>query len=108
MQRADLLCDLRSATKRAAYLQLGGECWYVIRAGIAKPDEIPPECGVIVAEESVLDVARPAPRRAVTMPFAVWMALARTTPVEGWRHDDAQGWLQDADTPPLPASPRPP
>lgn len=100
VQRSDLLSDLRSRIKRAAYVQLGGECWYVIRAGIAEPDEIPPECGVIVAEDAALDVARPAPRRAVAMPFGVWMALARATPVEGWRHDDAQGWLCDADTPP--------
>ncbi len=95
VQRADLLSDLRSTTKRAAYLQLGGECWYVIRAGIARPDEIPPECGVIVAEAAGLDVARPAPRRAVAMPFGVWMALAKATPVAGWRHDDAQGCLQE-------------
>ena len=31
VHRSDLLSDLRSAVKRAAYLQLGGECWYVIR-----------------------------------------------------------------------------
>ena len=97
VQRADLLSDLRSARKRAAYLQLGSECWYVIRAGIARPEEIPPDCGVIVADDSGLDVARPAPRRAMPMPFAVWMALARATPVDGWRHDDAQGILRDVD-----------
>ena len=50
VQRSDLLADLRRATKREAYLQLGGECWYVIKAGIAEPDEIPPECGVLVAD----------------------------------------------------------
>ncbi len=97
VQRADLLSDLRSARKRAAYLQLGSECWYVIRAGIARPEEIPPDCGVIVADDSGLDVARPAPRRAMPMPFAVWMALAKATPVDGWRHDDAQGILRDVD-----------
>ncbi len=96
VQRSDLLSDLRSATKRAAYLQLGGECWYVIRAGIAKPNEIPLECGVIVAEDTGLDVARPAPRRAASVPFGVWMALAKATPVDGWRHDEAQDWLRDA------------
>ena len=95
VHRADLLSDLRSASKRAAYLDLGSECWYVIRAGIAEPDEIPPECGVIVATDSALDVARPAPKRPIRMPFGVWMALARTTPMEGWRLEDAQGWLGD-------------
>ena len=95
VNRSDLLADLRSTAKRAAYLQLGSECWYVIRAGIAEPAEIPPECGVIVATEAALEVARPAPRRAMQMPFGLWMALARATPVEGWRLDDAQGLLSD-------------
>jgi hypothetical protein len=83
VQRSDLLADLRSPAKRGAYQQLG-ECWYVIRAGIAEPDEIPLECGVLVASEAGLDVARPAPvRAAVPMAFGTWMALARATPVVG-------------------------
>ena len=93
VHRSDLLADLKRAAKRAAYLQLGGECWYVIRAGIARPEEIPPECGVLVAGDGALDVARPAPRRAMRLPFGAWMALARATPVEGWRAEEAQGWL---------------
>jgi hypothetical protein len=95
VNRADLLSDLRSARKRAAYLQLSSECWYVIRAGIAEPDEIPPECGVLVASDLALEVARPAPKRAMQMPFGLWMALARSTPLEGWRLEDEQGQLGD-------------
>ena len=95
VHRADLLADLRSAAKRAAYLQLGSECWYVIRAGIGEADEIPPECGVLVATDTTLDVARAAPKRAMRMPFGLWMALARTTPLEGWRLEDDQGRLGD-------------
>ena len=102
VSRADLLSDLRSQAKRAAYLQLGSECWYVIRAGIAEPDEIPPECGVLVAHETVLEVARPAPHRAMRLPFDVWMALARATPLPGWRLEDAQGQLGDTGAEPLP------
>ncbi len=83
VHRSDLLSDLRSAAKRAAYLQLSSECWYVIREGIAAPEEIPPECGVLVASEGALDVARPAPKRAMAMPFGLWMALARATPIVG-------------------------
>ncbi|HJV61413.1 MAG TPA: hypothetical protein VJ743_10745 [Albitalea sp.] len=93
VRRADLLADLKRESKRAAYLQLCGECWYVIREGIAQPEEIPPECGVLVATGGGLDVARPAPRRALRLPFHAWMALARATPVEGFAHDDAQAWL---------------
>ena len=90
VQRADLLADLRRECKRQAYLDLGGECWYVIREGIARADEIPAECGVLVASEHGLEVARPAPKRPTRIGFALWMALARATPVEGWRLDDAQ------------------
>ena len=93
VQRSDLLGDLRRTSKREGYLQLGGECWYVIKADIAEPDEIPPECGVLVADAAGLTVARAAPRRPARMSFPLWMALARATPVEGWRLDDAQGWL---------------
>ena len=100
VQRSDLLSDLRSVSKRAAYLQLSSECWYVIREGIARPDEIPPECGVLVASETTLDVARPAPKRAMQMPFGLWMALARATPLQGWRLEDAQGHLGDTEAPP--------
>lgn len=95
VQRADLLADLKRASKRAAYLQLASQCWYVIRAGIARPDEIPPECGVLVADEAGLEVARPAPRRACRLPFQAWMALARATPMDGWREEEAQGLLGD-------------
>ena len=90
VRRADLLGDLRIAAKRAAYLQLSSECWYVIARGIAEPDEIPPECGVLVATDEGLEVARPAPRRAMQVPFGLWMSLARATPLEGWRSEDAQ------------------
>ena len=96
VRRSDLLADLRRASKREAYLQLGGECWYAIRSGIAEPDEIPAECGVLVADEARLEVARPAPRRPARMSFPLWMALARATPVEGWHFDEAQGALGDA------------
>ena len=93
VQRSDLLADLRRASKRAGYLQLGGECWYAIKAGIAEPEEIPLECGVLVADAAGLTVARPEPRRPARMSFPLWMALARATPVEGWRLEDAQAGL---------------
>ncbi len=93
VRRADLLADLKRETKRAAYLQLAGECWYVIREGIAQAQEIPPECGVLVAGEHSLEVARPAPKRAMKLPFQAWMALARSAPMDGWLLDDSQGHL---------------
>lgn len=95
VQRSDLLADLRKETKRAAYLGLSSECWYVIREGIAAADEVPAECGVLIAGEAGLDVARPAPKRPMRMPFQLWMALARATPLPGWRAEDEQGCLGD-------------
>jgi len=103
VSRADLLGDLRRQTKRQAYLSLAAECWYVVREGIARPEDVPPECGLLVATSSALDVARPAPRRAMRVPFGVWMALARATPVEGRRHEgqlllgDEQAWGDEDD-----------
>jgi len=92
VRRADLLSDLRQPAKGEAYRWMGGECWYVIRAGIARPDEIPPVYGVMLAlPGGALEVARPAPKRAMRLPFAIWMALARATP-EAF-DDDAQAPL---------------
>jgi hypothetical protein len=94
VSRADLLGDLRRDAKRAAYLALGSACWYVIREGIAEPEEIAPECGVIVATAHALEVARPAPRHAMRLPFAIWMALARATPCAE-SAEPPQRWLGD-------------
>jgi hypothetical protein len=86
VRRADLLGDLKNEAKRAAYLDLG-ECWYVLgcdaKGGpIGEPDEVPAECGVLVAEQGRLTVARAAPRRARNgLPFGVWMALAKAAPL---------------------------
>ncbi|MNP92840.1 hypothetical protein D3C85_53530 [compost metagenome] len=98
VSRADLLGDLRKPDKRAAYLDLGGECWYVLGNDakgrcIASPDEIPPECGVMVLEGERLVVARAAVHRAFErIPFSVWLALAKAQPVAGFE-DDAQDLL---------------
>lgn len=98
VSRADLLGDLRKPDKRAAYLDLGGECWYVLGNDakgrcIAKPEEIPVECGVMVLEGERLVVARAAVHRAFErIPFAVWLALAKAQPIPGFE-DDAQDML---------------
>lgn len=92
VRRSDLLADLRQANKRAAYIALSSQCWYVLKAGIAEPDEVPAECGVLLAHDSVLEVARAAPKRALRLPFGTWMALARST-AEPALDDDAQGRL---------------
>lgn len=96
VRRADLLSDLRHESKRAAYLALSSECWYVIREGIAQPQEIPPPCGVMIAGDSGLQVARVALKRPLQMSFGLWMALARAAPVACDLDEDAQAWLGDS------------
>lgn len=91
VRRADLLADLRRPEKGEAYRQLSSQCWYVLREGIGEADEIPRGFGVMVARASALEVLRPAPRRAMQLPLAAWMALARAVPEPG--DDDAQGRL---------------
>ncbi|TAJ53035.1 MAG: hypothetical protein EPN60_14490 [Nevskiaceae bacterium] len=80
VRRADLLSDLKKPDKRAGYLALSAECYYVLQAGIAEPAEIPPECGVLIAGESRIEVARLAPKRPLKLGFATWMALAKAEP----------------------------
>lgn len=88
--RADLLCDLRNPAKREAYRWLSCETYYVYPEGLAEPDEIPAEFGVLTvdgsSDEGALLLRRAARFEACTLPFAVWMALAKTTPV----YDDAE------------------
>jgi hypothetical protein len=100
VSRADLLSDLRSQRKPAAYLGLSSQCWYVLRRGIAEPDEVSAEFGVILADAAGMEVARPAPRRGVKLEFGTWMALARAT-IEP-APDDGQALLGESDEPPLP------
>lgn len=85
VRRGDLLSDLRRPAKAQAYRWLASQCWYVLADGIGQVEEIPEDYGVMFAAAGSLEVARPAPRRAMTLPFAVWMALARATPEA---HDD--------------------
>ncbi len=91
VRRADLLADLRRPDKGAAYRALASQCWYVLAEGIAAPEEVPPDYGVLVAGRAGLEVARAAPRRAARVPFAVWMSLARANAEPA--PEDGQGWL---------------
>ncbi|MBC5784358.1 hypothetical protein H8N03_15500 [Ramlibacter sp. USB13] len=97
VRRSDLLADLRVEAKRAAYRDLG-ECWYVLGSDargkpIGEPEDVPPECGVMLLQGERLVVARTAQRPArAALPFGVWIALAKATPLAG-SDEDAQGML---------------
>jgi hypothetical protein len=87
VSRADLLGDLKSKDKRDSYLDVGGQCWYVLGCDskgrpIGREEDVPPECGVMIAEPDRLHVARNAAKKSCReMPFAIWMALAKAAPV---------------------------
>ena len=85
VSRADLLSDLRHEAKRQAYQWLSCECYYVFPAGIADPAEVPEAFGVWLlhgdTDTGRLELARPARHTPRSLPFAVWMALAKATPL---------------------------
>lgn len=77
VRRADLKTDLKKPEKRAGYIAMSAEFYYVLAEGIAKPEEIPEECGVIVARGEGFELARAAPKRPMKLTFSHWMALAK-------------------------------
>ena len=101
--RADLLSDLRHAAKRQAYEWLCESCYYVFPAHIAKPEEIPPRFGVWVLHGGVDDghfeLLRPARHASCKLPFAVWMALCKATPLRSSESEAAQARLGDSGAP---------
>ncbi|MDN3543980.1 MAG: hypothetical protein ACK4S6_05205 [Roseateles asaccharophilus] len=101
--RADLLSDLRHAAKRQAYQWLCSEVYYVFPAGVAKPNEIPTQFGVWVMhgdlDEGQFELLRPARHQPCKLPFAVWLALAKATPLQR-EAEPGQGALADVDQPP--------
>ena len=78
VSRADLLTDLRNAGKRAAYQALSQQFYYVLAAGIAAPEDVPEDCGVIVAEGARLRLLRPSPVRDVRLVTLHWLQLAKS------------------------------
>ena len=92
VKRADVLGELKRPAKRAAYLGMCSQAWFVLGRDakgreIADASELPLEFGVLqLARATVegtaprLELVRPAPQRPRTLPFAVWLALARATP----------------------------
>jgi hypothetical protein len=98
VNRADLLSDLRNEAKRESYRALSSQCWYVLKAGIGQPEEIPPAYGVMLASDAALEVARPAPRQAMRLSMTVWVALARANAEPGL-DGECQGALTGGDDP---------
>jgi hypothetical protein len=89
VSRADLLTDLRNAGKRAGYQALSQQFYYVLAAGIAAPEDVPEDCGVIVAEGERLRVLRASPVRDVRLVTLHWLQLAKSR-AEFGADDDGQ------------------
>ena len=76
----------RKPAKRAAYLGMASQVYYVLGLNakgqpIAEADEVPAECGVMVATMAGLDMLRVAPKQPFTgLRFDAWMALAKAAP----------------------------
>ena len=79
VSRADLKADLRRPDKRAGYKALASACYYVLAEGIGDADDVPDDCGVIIARADRLECARIAPTRACSVSFSTWMTLAKST-----------------------------
>ena len=75
--RADLKSDLRKPEKRAGYIALSSACYYVLGEKVGTPDDVPPECGVMLATERGVELLRPAPKRAMRLSFMHWIELAK-------------------------------
>lgn len=94
VSRADLLGDIKRPEKRAAYLAMASQVYYVLGQNargepIAQAGEVPPECGVMVVSGAGIEILRLAPRQPVrALRFDVWMALAKAAPLQ--RDDDVQ------------------
>ncbi len=94
VSRNDLLGDLKQAEKRAAYLGMASQVYYVLGMTvkgqqIAEPEEIPSECGVILTTATGIHIARVAPRhRFLGVRFDTWMSLAKSAPLQ--RDEDGQ------------------
>ena len=100
VSRTDLLGDLKCKDKRDSYIDVGGQCWYVLGCDskgrpIGQADDVPAECGVLIAEPDRLHVARNAAKRSLhDLPFAIWMALARAVPLCSSETMSQQGALK--------------
>ena len=87
VSRADLLGDLKRPEKRAAYLAMASQVYYVLGLNakglpLDDADEVPAECGVMVATGEGLEIRRLAPKQPFSkLRFDVWMALAKSPPL---------------------------
>lgn len=76
VSRADLKGDLRNAGKRAGYLAVCSQLYYVFPARVGSADDVPDSCGVIVVDDEGQWIGhRVAPRQPNPLRPMHWLQL---------------------------------
>lgn len=107
VSRSDFLVDVNNPAKRAAYFQLADYVTYVLPEGLVQPDDVPPECGLMVeTAPGVFRVVRKGRKNKArpALPAGHWMALALRLHNQA-RAFDGQAALAANPTPPSTESP---
>lgn len=75
VSRADFLSEIKKPEKRRLALHFSHEFFFVTPKGLIKPEELPPECGLIeVSEDLTARQVRPALHRETSRP--TWRLVA--------------------------------
>lgn len=83
--RADFLRELKKPEKRSWAMEISNEFWYVCYPGVAKPEEIPQGCGLLLANKDLTKLQRSvvAPQRtARELTLSEVSAIARRSAQE--------------------------
>lgn len=68
ISRQDFLAEIKNPAKRRAALFFSNQFYFVAPKGLINPEEIPPECGLIEADEKGLRVKIESPSRESIRP----------------------------------------
>jgi len=80
VSRSDFLSELKKPEKRSFAMEISNEFFYVCLPGVAKPEEIPQGCGLMVVAGSKLKRVVQAPQRqARDLTMAEMAAIARSS-----------------------------
>lgn len=80
VSRSDFLHELKNPNKRAWGMEISNEFWFVCAPGIAKPEEIPEGCGLLVASKNgkqLRAAVQPMHRQVRDLDMAEVAAIAR-------------------------------
>ena len=83
--RQDFLRELKKPSKRSWGMEVSNEFWYICYPGVAKPEEIPAGCGLMVCDEKLTKLRKvvQAPQRdARPLNMSEVSALARRNQVQ--------------------------